>query len=156
MSNMEKSFQRLKKRPISNDERLIIHELKDTYGIDEDDPMWSIIFAFGYHLELYKKIPGQINYQRQKTIEETQRQAEEIARATGKAISKKQMEQIDKKIQAALKRAETGLSATERILYGFLSSAVLIIIGAMFMLLIVLYVPDFLPSVIELLRGAGK
>lgn len=99
MSNMEKSFQRLKKRPISNDERLIIHELKDTYGIDEDDPMWSIIFAFGYHLELYKKIPGQINYQRQKTIEETQRQAEEIARATGKAISKKQMEQMIRKFK---------------------------------------------------------
>lgn len=153
---MEKSFQRLKKRPISNDERLIIHELKDTYGIDEDDPMWSIIFAFGYHLELYKKIPGQINYQRQKTIDETSRQAEEIARATAGAISKEQMKQIDKKVKSAIKKAETGASAAERILYGVFTSAVWMIIGAMFMLLIVLYVPDFLPSVIEFLRGAGK
>ena len=156
MSNMEKSFHRLKKRPISNDERLIIHELKDTYGIDEDDPMWSIIFAFGYHLELYKKIPGQINAQRQKTVEETQRQAKEIARATAEAISKEQMRQIDKKVKSAIKKAETGVSAAERILYGVFTSATWMIIGAMLMLLIVLYIPDFLPSVIELLRGAGK
>ncbi|HHY0492719.1 hypothetical protein [Oceanihabitans sediminis] len=156
MSNVERSFQRLKKRPISNDERLIIHELKDTYGIDEDDPIWSIIFAFGYHLELYKKIPGQINAQRQKTVEETQRQAEEIARATAEGVSKAQMSQIDKKINRAIKKASTGLSAGERVFYSILSSVAFMSCGAVIMLLVILYNPDVLPSIIELMRGAGK
>lgn len=154
--SINNSFQRLKNRPISNDERLILHELKETYGIEDDDPMWSIIFAFAYHLELYKKIPAEIESERKRTLEETRHLSEEIARATAGAISKKQMVQLDKKIDRAFKKVSTGLTLWERIFYSTLSSITFMVFGALIMLLLILYVPGFLSSVIEFLRGAGK
>jgi len=57
---MNTAFQKFKHRKPNTDEKLILHELKDTYKLSEDDPLWGIFFALNYHLDLYKEIPIQL------------------------------------------------------------------------------------------------
>lgn len=155
--SIETTFQKLKKRTPSNEERLILHELKDTYGIDENDPMWAIVFAFGFHVDLYKKIPGAINNQRLKTLEAVKEQAEIVARERAKDIADEVIKKVDAKIKSAIKQAATGSSTGERIFYSVLTSCGLIAIGVIITLSVIMTHPDYIDAIRDFFISlAGK
>ncbi|UYM18591.1 hypothetical protein [Endozoicomonas euniceicola] len=57
---IDKYFEKLTERKITDKERLLLYKIKDTLGLKNDDAVWSIFIALNYHLRLYEKIPNSI------------------------------------------------------------------------------------------------
>jgi len=94
--SVETAFARVLGRQPSDREKLEVYRLKDALGLDDNDALLAILFAFQNYQWLYEQHPARIEQAAQKVVGDVAKAAEAVAKAEVAKVRRALTEAVSK------------------------------------------------------------